>query len=108
MKKVYLIGGLFVMALAFTLAMGINFSAASPEIGRTPIDLSAAVIPGADQTPVPMAECAKIECGTCPGAKCKIDGICCYVPNKPNAGVASCGCTADGEPVCKCDAGVPR
>ena len=62
--------------------------------------------------PTPLSACAKIECGTCPGPKCKIDGICCYVPGTNGApgrdGVASCGCDAQGEPVCKCDVGQPR
>jgi hypothetical protein len=56
--------------------------------------------------------CAKIECGSCPGASCKIGGICCYVPGTDGApdrdGLGECGCNADGEPVCTCKVGQPR
>jgi len=108
MKKGFAIFATFVVALALALVMGVNSGEAAPEINQTPVDVSA-LLPGDAHEPVPLAECATIKCGSCPGPKCQIDGICCHVPgNKAKNGIASCGCTADGQPVCKCDVGVPR
>ncbi len=106
MKKVKVMVVLFAFAAAFAMVAGIGDSQA--DTSRSAVEYEA-LLPGADNEPVPMAECAKIECGTCPGSNCKIDGICCHVPDDPaRPGMAECGCTADGEPVCECKVGVPR
>lgn len=110
MKKGFLGAGIFALIVMVSLLAYFQPGVASTNHGD---ELTATDVAAVESSqPIPLAGCAKIECGACPGPNCKIDGICCWVPGANGApghdGVASCGCTAQGEPVCKCDVGQPR
>jgi|GEM_PF-4455401 len=109
MKKVFVIAGVLVVMAGFAVAMVINASDASTKAKNAPCE-TVTVAAETNHGAVPMSECETVKCGSCPGPNCKIDGICCYVPggSRSEVGIADCGCTADGEPVCKCIKGVPR
>jgi len=110
MKKSMLVAG--ALSVMVTAGLLVYFQ---PDAAATNSDQERVAISEGTQA-IPMqvtnAGCAKIQCGSCPGAKCKVKGICCYVRGTGGArdrdGVAECGCTAQGEPVCKCKVGQPR